>query len=502
MRTSNMKNKIDEPMPEVTLRDVLMPLFRQRRLVTLVFFGVSICGLLVAVFWAARYHEAHMQIVVEQDRSDPAITAGQSAAVASNRSVTVDQVNSEVALLQGQDLLRSVASTCNLVSDRASLGDVFLPSDPERRKAIKLESATMGLAKKISVQSTTTSDIIDVRYGRTGDPETPACVLQNLSKVYLAKHVQLRRPAGSSDFFEEETQNQKKALAAAEMRLVNFSKDGQVGAPDLLRSFTAQQVASAEAALYQAQQAIAADDQRLENIKSQLDATPARSMTAEVSNSSSQLMQQLQSTLLAAQIKRSQLLVKYAPSYVLVRQADDEIAQTQAAIKTAEDSKYVDQTTDRDPTYQFLRQDQAKTQADRASQRATAGALVKSIRTMRTEAVDLDAKAVEQSSLVREVKADEGNYLLYLNKREQERTSDALDEKKFANVAIAVPAVVPLLPAHSPMYVLLLGIFLAIPLSIGAAFVADYFDPSFRTPQEVLETLNISVLASVPRRAA
>jgi uncharacterized protein involved in exopolysaccharide biosynthesis len=395
-----------------------------------------------------------------------------------------------------------VAASCNLVSDHRSLRDIFFPSDAARQQAIKLEGAAKSLTNSIKVESTTVSDIIDVRYGRTGDPEKPACVLRNLSKVYLAKHVQLRRPAGSADFFDEETDKQKKVLEAAETELVNFSKKGHVGAPDVLRNFTAQQIATAEASLYQARQAIAADGERLQNIKSQLDATPARSVTEVVSNSSNLLMQQLQANLLAAQIKRSQLLVKFEPSYPLVREADDEIEQTQEAIKKALDSKYVDQTTDRDPTYQFLRQDQAKTEADLASQKATAAALVNSIRNMRIEAVDLDERAVEQAALVREVKADETNYLLYVNKRDQERTSDALDQMKFANVAIAVPPVVPLLPAHSPVLVMLISFVLAVPVSIAAAYVADYFDPSFRTPKDVMETLSIPVLASVPRQAA
>ena len=48
------------------------------------------------------------------------------------------------------------------------------------------------------------------------------------------------------------------------------------------------------------------------------------------------------------------------------------------------------------------------------------------------------------------------NYLLYLSKREQERTSDALDEKRISNVAIAVPPVLPILPWVGPILVLLL----------------------------------------------
>ena len=106
--------------------------------------------------------------------------------------------------------------------------------------------------------------------------------------------------------------------------------------------------------------------------------------------------------------------------------------------------------------------------------------------------MSLDQKALKQADLLREVKADEGNYLLYLSKREQERTSDALDEKRIGNVAIAVPPVI---------VVLAVGCFLAAFLSICGVFVMEYLDSSFRTPAEVFEVLGIPVLACVPKRA-
>jgi succinoglycan biosynthesis transport protein ExoP len=201
-------------------------------------------------------------------------------------------------------------------------------------------------------------------------------------------------------------------------------------------------------------------------------------------------------------VKRTNLLIKYDPSYPLVRAADQEIAQTQEAIKSAEESHFVNRTTDRDATYEYLREDLAKTQADLASSRATAAALTSTVKDIRIQLVKLDGQALQQSSLLREAKANESNYLLYVSKREQERSSDALDKKGIANVAIAVAPTLPLLPSHSPMLFVIVGTLLAFFAGIAAALVAEHFDSSFRTPSEVAESLNIPVIASVPRRAA
>ena len=64
--------------------------------------------------------------------------------------------------------------------------------------------------------------------------------------------------------------------------------------------------------------------------------------------------------------------------------------------------------------------------------------------------VKLGSQSLQQADLQREAKANEQNYLLYLSKREQERTSDALDRTRIENVAIAVPPAIPVLPVHGP----------------------------------------------------
>jgi len=501
MDYSKIRNASDDTFPKVTLRDMVAPLFRHRRLVLATFGAVLVCVILFAWLWDARYYAAKMQVLVEQDRSDPSITTAQSAAMTNSKALTADQISSEVALLQGPSMMRAVVAACGLGSDWSPL-DVFLPSDPDRRRAAKLEGAAKKLGKALDVEVEKDSDVIDVKYGNLGDPETPACVLQKLGALYLEKHLQLRRPPGSTDFFAQETQKYKEALTSSEVRLTDFSRQAGVAAPDELRSDLAQQIANSEGLVLQTQAAIAADKQRIATSEAQLRATPERSATQQTAIAANLLLEQLGSALLAAENKRSQLLLKYDPSYPLVREADQEVAETQAAIAKAEQAKYVNESTDRDPTYELLREDIARTRADLAAQEGTALALTKGIHDMDLHTVDLDVKAVTQAALVREVKADEASYLLYVAKREQQRASDALDHKGIADVAIADPATVPALPAHSPLMVVFVGFVFAIFLAVATGFTAEYLDSSFRTPGEVMETLKMPVLASMPKRAA
>jgi len=488
---------------QLTVRDMVAPLFRKKRVVLLTFFPIFALAILLAWGWANNYYASTMQVVVGRERSEPTVTSMQGAEASNSKAVTTDEVTSEVALLQGRDMLEEVVVECNLVEPSSeSFWDKFDSRPPEVKKAAAVESATKRLSKKIKVEAQKTSHVIDLRYGKMGSPATPACVLQTLGKLYLEKHLRLQRPSGASDFFSQETNKYRQALADSETRLVNFSKTYGVAAPETLRSDMAQQLVMAQSNLYQTRQMIAADEERIENIKAQMASTPARSSTAESSISLSALLEQFKSNLLALQLKRTQLMLKYEPGYPLVKEADEEIAQTNKAIESAENERYVNTTTDRDQTFEYLRQDKARTEVDLASQRATAVALLNTIQGMKTEMVDLDVNSVKQAALVRDTKANEGNYLLYLNKREQERTSDALDQKRIANVAIAVPANVPVLPAYNPIVIMIAGFLFAVLAGMGAGYLAEFMDPSFRTPDEVANMLKLTVLATVPRRAA
>ena len=495
------RSGFQQEAPPPTLRDLLLPLFRHRRLALVVSTLTFALALFVAWFWAGRYYVSQMQVVVGQVRSDPAITSAQNAAITSNRNITPDQISSEIALIKGQDILTNVAETCGL-GNRWSASELLLPNDAARIKSARIENAAKSLSKSVKAEAEKISEVITVKYGAIGDPELPACVLRNIGQLYVKKHLQLRRPGGSSNFFAEQTERYHQQLADVENRLAEFSRAEGVAAPDVLRTNAAQQLTTAMAALNQAKQQIAGDEQRLQADDLQLQKTPERVTTQQSSNAANLLMQQLQASLLNSQLKRTQLAVKYDPSFPLVREADEEIAKTEAAIENAKQMNYANENTDVNPTHQLLLQDNARTRLDLATQKASAAAIQKSIDSLRMQMVDWDGKSVKQAELLREQKADEANYLLYLGKREQERTSDALDENRIADVAIAVPPVPASLPAFNPFLVSFGGLIFAILAGIAAAFITDWMDPSFRTPGEIITTLQIPVLASVPKQLA
>ena len=156
-----------------------------------------------------------------------------------------------------------------------------------------------------------------------------------------------------------------------------------------------------------------------------------------------------------------------------------------------------DQTTDRDPTYEWMRSELAKARTDVESLKPRAVSFEKSIRESESRVRDLTESTLKQEDLLRTVKAVEAQYLLYLRKREEARISDALDRSKILNVTIAQSPTAPVLPRRSPTLIALGGLVVAMLMSVGTAFASEWADKSFRTPDEVQLYLGIPVFASL-----
>jgi uncharacterized protein involved in exopolysaccharide biosynthesis len=498
MHNKQLTTGMIESKGDITLRDILAPLFRHERLMIVSFSIIAIASILVALMVSDTY-EARMEVLVNRERFNPMVTTeSTSQLLIPTSAVTEEEINSEAELLRSQDVLEKVVLENGLEEKEKQSFWAHLFVKQSELQYISL--AVKHLGRKLKIGTPTKTNLINVSYA-SGDPRTAYGVLKTLATLYVEKHVAVHRPTGSYEFFSKEADKYRNALADSEARLATFGKKQGVVAPDVERSDMALVVANSIGSLHQAEQTVAADEQRIRNDETQMERTPERSLTLLASNAADLLLQQLEGNLLTAQVKRTQLLSKFEPSYPLVQEADQEIADTQTAITQAQKRVYVNQTTDRDPTFELLREDLAKSQADLAAQRATVVALKRSIQDMQLQMVDLDQRALKQADLLRDTKANEDNYLLYLSKREQERASDALDQKRIANVAIAVPPVIPALPLASLSTALMIGFVVASAGSAGAAYVVEFLDSSFRTPRDVIDILGIPIVAGVPKHA-
>jgi uncharacterized protein involved in exopolysaccharide biosynthesis len=486
-----------------TLKQFLAIGFRHRLLMRSAFLWSLLAALLVVYFFGLKW-ESDFEVMVKHDRVDPAVTPDGSPRPQfppDNQSTTIDITN-ESEILQSHDLLQKVVDRCPMLVwgepksysryIRALTG--LIPGYNEQ----KYPKAVAKLSSDLQVNVVGNTGLMQVTYA-SSDPLQTACVTDRLARLYIEKHLAVNRMPKVFDFFARQTDLYHKQLQDAEAKLLEFSRSQNAVQATNQVNIAVEKGSQFEADLHTAQKNVEATQQRLRELQALKAALPAR-LTTQIRNlDNGQLLANLKSTLNTLELQRTALIAKYDPSYRLVQDVDTQIAQTKAAIEGQEKAPLSDNTTDQNPTYTWTEGELAKAQADLVSYQAQVAADSRIVRTYQDQAISFDAKGVTQDDLTREVKALEQNYLLYLAKREQARIQDMLDERRILNVStMAEPPTMPVLTNYSPFLLLVLAFMFAAFVASGSALIADYLDPSFRTPDEVKDFLEVPVFAAIP----
>jgi uncharacterized protein involved in exopolysaccharide biosynthesis len=469
-------------------RDVVAALFRQRRVI-LAAFALAVAAVLLSGVWIPKY-QAHMKILVRRQRTDAFVTTYSTEPNQYSDQVTEEDLNTELELLSSDDLLREVVLKTGLAPAPKS------PNDTAGQK--RVAKAMLKVSKGLTIEPMHKSNVIEVRYV-SRDREKTVEVLNALAAAYMEKHMHALRSAGETVFFDQEAQQYKQQLKDAQQKLLTFTQGTGIVSAPVERDSALREANDFDATARQTQTSIIETEQRIRALQAQLKTMQPRMTTVVRTSENAQLLQQLKSTLLTLELKRTELLTRYEPTYRLVQEVDRQIADTKAAIQNEENNRLRDETTDEDPAYLSVRTELTKAQDDLDGLKARAAAAASIAAQYHKSAEKLDRQALIQQDLWQTAKTQQDNYLLYAHKREEARISDALDRHRILNVAVAEQPVAPAYPNRSRFNFAVVALLLTGTFGLAAGFVADFLDPSFRTPEELRNYLGTPVLAALPK---
>lgn len=475
-----------------TPRELVMVLFRQRRIFLWVFGLVCVATVIYAAFGTS--YQAKMKILVRRGRADAPVSAGSNAPLdLTHLAITEEELNSEVELLKDEDILRGVVQQTG-VAPHDWLKVLRFKEGREQQ----LERATQRLARNLKVEPIKKTNFIAITYA-AGNPLVAERVLQTLAAQYLTKHRDVHRPNGEQPFFLQQVEDSKLRLEQSKLQLLRFSAQHGVVSASLQRDLTLQKLSEIDHAYRQTKIALAETEERAAELQKQIAALPQRTTTQIRTADNPELLKELKSNLLTLELRRTQLLTKFEPNHRLVAEVARQIEQAKSAIAAEGLAPVRDETTDRNARFDWAQSELQQAQVELQGLRARELATNTEEMSYKMAARRLGEDAVAQENLFENEKAALENYLLYVKKQEEARMNDALDERGIVNVTIAEPPVVPALPKSSAWMVVLLGFVAAGTVGTGAAFAADYLSTSFRDPDDVVACLRAPVLASLPR---
>ena len=474
----------------ISFEDIAAILVRRKRQIAITFLVIFGLVVLVTLLMPKEY-ESRLQLLVKNERSNVIVSADTNAPVSPPGEVSEEQINSEIELLNSHGLLQQVVIKSGLYREKGSG-----PINPERR-GIAIDEAVKRLQRHLTVSSPRLADVIQVTYV-SHSPHMAAAVLQQLAASYLELHLRVHGSPGTYQFFARQRDIYQKDLDAISAKLEKFNQHQNISVLAQQKEILLQKQAEAEAELMQADAAIHESTEEIANARKQLSKTAARIVTQSRTIPNEESVERLNTMLVELQNRRTELAAKFLPDDRMVKEADQEISDTRAALDRATKINAVEGATDVNPISQTLEIDLAKEQLQLAGTEGRHAILAEQTRVYRKQLEALNSVTAPEDDLLRSQKEAEENYLLYAKKAEEARIGESLDRQKIANVVIAEPPTEPHLPSRPLVGLYLaLGFVLAGFVSIGGAFASEYFTNSVESSLDLEELTGLPVLAAV-----
>jgi uncharacterized protein involved in exopolysaccharide biosynthesis len=491
-----MKGELTTSLREnpISIREGASALFRRRGLVLFTFLAV-VLGTAIVTYVIPNKYESRMKILVKNQRVDVAITpeATGGAPAGVDNEVSENEINSEIELLTSRDLLVQVVKETALSQPAPTA--FWKMSVPE---AERLEKAATDLAKDLVINPVKKANVISISYS-ANSPELAAAVLKKVGDLYLEKHLELHHPTGASDFFKDKADQYETQLHDAEKQLTDFQQGNSLVVLPQQKDLTLQRTAEAKAKLLESEAAVNESTNRIKRIEQQLAVTPKRIVTQSKSLPAQYSAERLNTMMVELQNRRTQLLTKFRPDDRLVREVDEQIRTTKAALAKAESQTATEQATDLNPLRQTLETELSRARLEQTGAQARRDTLGAQLREYEGSLKNLEGETTKHNDLQRQVKEAEENYQLYAKKREEARIADELDRQKITNVSIAeAPAVTRIPTSPNRPLNLVLGVFVAALLSLGTVFSVEMLGDTIHSPRQLEALTGSTVLATVP----
>ena len=491
----------------------LQLLARRRRIFCQVAIAVMGAAALVTALWPPTY-ESSAQILVGQDRAQllvsPDVQGGGSGAVtaAAANAVSQEDLNSEVELLTSLDLIR--AAVKDVPAERSSGGlealllapAKLMTTLPARVYGIlhrvhalsRQDSWVLDLQRHLDPEVIKRSNVIEIRYS-SHDADWSREFLSRLITQYLEYHGRLSHAPQAQVFFKNQALQFKSQLETSEKNLRDFElSNGIADLPEQKRALINQQ---SELQLEYKKTAVQLSSarQQVASLESQLRATPQRTenQTKSVQNIA---LAQLKPQLMQLKAERAELLSRYQPNSIKIREIDAKLAEAQKILDGEDHLEVQERSTELNPIWITIDTNLAAAKAAVAAYEAGQVDLATQIQKGQEHVAQLINDEGELKRLQRQAQTDSDTYLGYSRASEQSRVADALNASSILNVSVSQPPLRPLKPTLPIVWLnLVVGFLLAIGLGVAAAYWEEERDPKLYTTAAIFRASGLNTIA-------
>jgi len=483
-------NESQERVRRISFRDLLTIFFSKLHVFLGILITIMVITLAVAFFTDPIY-KVTGNILVKPLLEQSVKLMAPPATQMSTQPVKVQDITSEVSILESPQLLSMVVKELDLTKEEKSKSLLsravlyLLNQGNNMMVALRLsvqpspeDQAMFVLKKKLDILPVPLSNVISISL--TGkSPERITKIVNTLMHDYVEYHVSLYRAKGARVFFAAQAQLFAQSLKQAENDLENFKKEWGIieistqndANIELLRLLR-ENLALVQANISDRQTKVGIQQRNLAR---------TGEVGAMTKDMQSGILEELVRELGPLLVDRERIAALYQKSSLKYQALNRQVQELQKG--------YNKQTND-------LLKGSA---LDLNGLNSYAAVLGKHISAIEKKSLLLSEKQVEYERLARELKQQEKNYLLYLDKTEEARIDEQQDSSRVSNVIVSSWGQVPSVPVFPKKLLMsFLSLVIGSLVGIAGAFTAYYMDHTVKTPEDIDRTCRSQVLTFIP----
>lgn len=436
--------------------------------------GIAVASVLVAVgvsLMMEPLYRAEATIEVANDNAQQNVQVGQNQPLQSQDS---EFINTQVGLIYSRSLAERVARGLNLANDPAVV-DQSVAGD---RSAI----ATAIVQESINAEVERDTRLIKLEAVH-GDQELAAKIANSYAEMLSRSNLERRFEANSyaRNFLEQRINTIRSRLEQSERQLVAYAQrqgivslnidTGSGGGSRSEQTVDAQSLTQVNSALQQARTERIAAEQRF------LQAQGSGAVTEIIANP---IVQQLTQQRAQLQAEYQEKLGTFRPDYPTMVQMRTRIEAIDQAI--AEQGRTVSSSLRNEVEAARAREAQLQGRVDN----------------LQSELLDLRERSIQYTILQREVDTNRALYDALLQRYKEVGVAGV----GVNLISIIDRAQVPGTPFSPNLpFNLIVGLLAGLVVGFGSAFALEWLDDTIKTPNDVLEKLNIPHLGLIPSSA-
>jgi uncharacterized protein involved in exopolysaccharide biosynthesis len=464
-------------------RNLVDHLFRQKgKVITLLV--VWTAAMAAYLIFTPPSYEGQIQFLIHNNRAPSVISPEFNNGPVPREYIDETVVATEIQLLSNKDLLRSVVNLCGLAEGAGG--------EATAKALRKLE-------KDLKVSPVLKANMLRATYSSSNPAEVKA-VLDALANGYLNAHLQAHASAGVYDLFDKQASYYQGQLKELQDQLATFHEQRNIVTLSAQKDLNLRKLLELQASLKDTEAALAANSRKTLQLREQLANLKPRITTQARQMPNQYSVERLNTMLVELKNRRTDLAAKFQPQDRLIQDVDKQIADTKAALESANRLSSTEETTDVNPLRQSIEAELAKSEVATTEQRVHLASLNQQIAAYRQSLSGLQNAAADDDQLLRRIKETEDNFFLYSKKREEARIEEVMDRQKITNVALVEQPRLPDLPKPKVSVTVIATYVLGCLLIVGFALGIGVTRPSVYTPWELEGLTGLPVLASVPRQ--